>query len=252
MAEKAKSLINAESIIFDDPEQVALSEAQENRRLLEDRVKAQKNIWGYSSLGLEAKGAALSVCSMSHGLYGRIPLICRGDKCPYTETCALIKNRLAPVGEYCALETTMIEMRLAEYTSDFNLNNGSFTDKNLVSEIINLDIILDRCKALMSKEQTLITEVITGITDSGEEYTHPEISKAFEIYDRSQKRRNELYNLMVATRKDQKNVVNPQASLNNILEKLKYIEAEGGFIEPDYPEVTVRDYGQEEEQEETE
>lgn len=240
MSEKAKSLINADSIIFDDPEQVALTEAQEKRRLLEERLKKQKNIWGYSSLGLEAKSAAVSVCSMSHGLYGRIPLICRGEKCPYAESCALVRNGLAPPGEYCPMETTMIEQRVVEYTQDFDLNNASFTDRNLVSEIINLDIIIERCKALMANEQTLIVDVVTGVTEDGESYTHPEVSKAFEIYERAQKRRNELYNLMMATRRDQK-VPASTNTITTILEKVKYIESEGGFVEPEYPEVQVNE-----------
>lgn len=162
------------------------------------------NIWGHSKKGIEAKKAAMSMLSTKTGMYARIPLMCKGDNCPYVDSCMLSKYDLAPNGEACPKETAEIELRYAAYDKEFELDKSSFTDKNLVSELINYDIMLDRLRALISKEQVLVVDVVTGISENGEEYTHPEVSKTWEAYERVEKKRNNVYDLMLATRKSNK------------------------------------------------
>lgn len=175
--------------------------AIEKRLELESNLS---NIWGHSALGMEAKKAAMSMLSTKNGMYARIPLTCKAEGCPYATSCVLLKYNLAPLGEPCPKETAEIELRYTAYDSDFDLDESSFTDKNLVSELINYDIMLDRLRALLSKEEVLIVDVVTGITEQGEEYTHPEVSKTWEAYERVEKKRNNVYDLMLATRKSNK------------------------------------------------
>ena len=172
-----------------------------NREALEQGLS---NIWGHSTLGLEAKKAAMSMLSTKNGMYARIPLVCKASGCPYADSCMLLKYGLAPMGEACPKETAEIELRYAAYNEDFELDKASFTDRNLISELINYDIMLDRLRDLLVKEEVLIVDVVTGITEQGEEYTHPEVSKTWEAYERVEKKRNNIYDLMLATRKSQK------------------------------------------------
>lgn len=162
------------------------------------------NAWGYSNVGIEAKRAAMSMLATKTGMYARIPLVCKAESCPYSESCSLLPYNLAPIGEPCPIETAQIEIRYAGYEKDFNLDTASFTDKNLVAELINHDIMLERCKALITKEGVLVTDVVAGVSEQGEEFYRPEVSKHWEAYERVQKKRNEIYNLMMATRKDNK------------------------------------------------
>lgn len=180
-----------------DNNEFALTQRQE----LEHNLN---NIWGHSSLGLEAKKAAMAMLSTKNGMYARIPLICKAENCPYAERCMLLQYNLAPPGEPCPKETAEIELRYQAYSDDFDLDSSSFTDKNLVSDIINYDIMMDRLKALLAKEQVLTVEVVTGISEQGEEFTHPEVSKTWEAYERVEKKRNTAYDLMLATRKSNK------------------------------------------------
>lgn len=186
-----------ETDLHEDERQIAI----QKREALEQNLS---NIWGHSTLGIEAKKAAMSMLSTKNGMYARIPLVCKANGCPYAHSCALIKYDLAPLGEPCPKETAEIELRYAAYDKDFDLDEASFTDKNLVSELINYDIMLDRLRALLVKEEVLIVDVITGITEQGEEYTHPEVSKTWEAYERVEKKRNNIYDLMLATRKSNK------------------------------------------------
>lgn len=162
------------------------------------------NVWGHSSLGLEAKSAAMAMLSTKTGLYAKVPITCKADTCPYANTCTLLPYGLAPFGEKCPWETALIETRYAGYMEDYNLDASSFTDSTIVSELINIDVMLERTKALMSEEQTPITDVIAGMTESGEQFTRPEISKAYEIYDRNLSRKDKLLEMMLGTRKSRK------------------------------------------------
>lgn len=209
-------------------EDAELEEAKTNRLNFE-RSLANSNIWNHSSLGVQAKAAAMTMLSTKHGMYARIPLTCKADACPYAESCTLLPYGLAPQGELCPIETAQIELRYVGYSKDFSLDEASFTDKNLISEIINLDIMLERCKALMAKEGVPVIDVVAGISEQGEEFSRPEVSKYFEAYDKAQRRRNELYQLMMATRRDKKNDVKEVKSLTEVLADV--MEADGFVVE---------------------
>lgn len=189
---------------YDDTQEGADLEAISNRMELENTLNLANNIWGYSSTGIEAKRAAMSMLSTKTGMYARIPILCKADGCPYSSSCLLLQHNLAPQGEACPIETSQIELRLAGYEKDFDIEGASFTDKILITDLINHDIMLERCKSLITTEGTLIQDVVAGINERGEEFTRPEILKEYEAYDRILKKRNEIYDLMLATRKSKK------------------------------------------------
>lgn len=204
------------------------------RQKLEAAVNTQKNIWGYSSLGIEANKAAMTMLSTKTGMYSRIPLVCKGQHCPYIDTCKLSQYDLLPIGEYCPLETAQIEFSITKYVKEFDISEDDFTDQNILKEIVNLEIMMERCKSLMSKEQNPVIDVITNITEAGDEFYHPEVSKAFEIYERCQKQHSSLLNLMNATRKDKaaSSSIGSGNSISDIMDVIKNIDSNGGFVDP--------------------
>lgn len=189
-------------------------EAIEARKRFESNIA---NIWGHSAVGSQAKQAAMTMLSTKSGLYAKIPITCKTDACPYAQSCALLPYGLAPLGEKCPWETAMIETRYAQYVEDYNLDESSFTDKTLISELVNIDIMLERTKALMSAEQVPITEVVAGMTESGEEYTRPEISKAYELYERNLNRKDKILESMLGTRKSRKGQTEETTSFSDLL-----------------------------------
>ena len=193
----------------------------DNRKELQKQLIKDNNIWGYSNKGLEAKKAAMAMLSTKTGMYAKIPLICKSRQCPYSDTCKLLAYDLAPEGEYCPLETAMIEKSACSYAQDIDIDSTSFTDRTLLNEIIGYDIMLERCRALMAKEGTPVIEITTGITELGDEIKQPTVSKAWEAYERISKKRNEAYQLMMLTRKDNKNNNQEnQQSMSEILSTL--------------------------------
>lgn len=195
-------------------------EEVQNRDAIEARQRFEANIgnvWGHSGLGVEAKKAAMAMLSTKTGLYAKVPITCKADTCPYSSTCALLPYGLAPFGEKCPWETALIETRYAGYMQDYDLDAASFTDSTIVSELINIDIMLERTKALMSAEQVPITEVVAGMTESGEEFTRPEISKAYELYERNLNRKDKILESMLGTRRSRKGQSEETASFSDLL-----------------------------------
>lgn len=192
----------------------AKEEAIEARKRFESNIA---NIWGHSAIGTQAKQAAMTMLSTKSGLYAKIPITCKTDACPYAQSCALLPYGLAPLGEKCPWETAMIETRYAKYVEDYNLDESSFTDKTLISELVNIDIMLERTKALMSAELVPITEVVAGMTESGEEFTRPEISKAYELYERNLNRKDKILESMLGTRRSRKGQSEETASFSDLL-----------------------------------
>ena len=192
----------------------AKEEAIEARKRFESNIA---NIWGHSAIGTQAKQAAMTMLSTKSGLYAKIPITCKTDACPYAQSCALLPYGLAPLGEKCPWETAMIETRYAKYVEDYNLDESSFTDKTLISELVNIDIMLERTKALMSAELVPITEVVAGMTESGEEFTRPEISKAYELYERNLNRKDKILESMLGTRKSRKGQSEETTSFSDLL-----------------------------------
>lgn len=176
-----------------------------------------QNLWGHSSLGIEAKRAAMTMLSTKTGMYAKIPITCKADACPYAESCQLLSYGLAPEGEYCPVETAEIELRYQSYSEDFDLETASFVDKCLVNDIINADIMMERCKALMAAEGVPVVDVVVGISEGGDEIVRPEVSKFWEAYERASRKRNEAYSLMKATRKDKKEDNNEMKSISNVI-----------------------------------
>lgn len=220
--------------IITDIEQ-AIQEDVDKQNAIENRSRFESNItnlWGHSATGIEAKKAAMTMLSTKIGLYARIPLVCKADDCPYCDSCMLLPYDLAPRGEICPVEAASIEVRYANYNDQFELDESSFTDKCLVSELINLDIMSDRCKALISKEGVPVVDVVAGVTEQGDEYTQPQISKYYEVYEKTLKRREEILQLMMGTRKDKKDEGKKEKDIVDIIREM---EQNGGFVIDEKP-----------------
>lgn len=220
--------INTELELYNnmtESELVELEEAKAKRELFQKNIA---NVWGYSPLGIEAKKAAMSMLSTKTGLYAKVPIICKQDSCPYSQTCNLLDAGLAPYGQRCPFETAMIEIRYAEYERDYGLDVSSFTDHTLISEIINLDIQIERCKSLLSAQQVAIEDVVVGVSESGDKITKPEVSKAWELYERANNQRDKKIDMMLGTRKSRKGT---EQSDNSIIDMLEQVYTQDFIIE---------------------
>lgn len=174
--------------------------AEEARRRFE--ASLPENPWGLSPKGLAARKAASTMVKLKNGMYTPIPIICRSDDCPYADSCSLLSYDLAPAGEFCPTEIAKIEALVQGYYSDFELDEMSFTDRSLVNEVVALDIMIDRCKALMAKEGTPVVDIVIGIAENGTEIRQPAVSKSIEAYEKLTKRKDQKLQFLAKTNRD--------------------------------------------------
>ena len=205
-----------------EEQELVLSEVVERRMAFEDMMQRCGNPWGLSDRGLESKKAAMAILSTKTGLYARIPIVCKGHECPYRGSCDLLDYGLEPTGERCVLEITMIEQKLAYYTEEFELDEESYTDWTLVKELINADIMIERCMAIISQEGTAIEEIFIGSNENtGENFFRRDISKVQDLYERNLKIKERILDTMMATRKAKSRIKgDDNQAEKNILENI--------------------------------
>ncbi len=201
MDEDNRDSVEYDLLLADQEEETSV--AATNRERFENALLAQ-GPWGYSEKAIEASKAVKAMNATKTGLYARIPIICKADSCPYSDTCPILPYDLAPEGEKCPIETSRLELLAVEYAQEIDYDNSSWTDKQLLNDLLGYDIMLERCRALMAKEGTPVIEILAGIAENGEEIKQPVVSKAWEAYEKIVKKRNETYQLMMMTRKDNK------------------------------------------------
>ena len=226
-----------------------LATAEENYENFQKLLRS-KNIWNHDKPGLMAIKASMQMLSLKTGIYARVPIYCKGERCPYSENCPIFINGLAPEGEACPVEVAQIERKYALYSKDFDLDgpDASPTDLALVEEIITMEIYMERCKSLMSREISPIQMVAVGVTEDGAPVEQPQVSKSVEAYETFSKKRNADFNLLMATRKDKKkdDKEEDRADIFSIIEKAQQmpdfytveqkpdnIDSEGNVIDKD-------------------
>ena len=220
-----RALENAEAVgndlYKDDTEdEIQLSELERieegfkafNKKL----VAADKNRWGYSPSGYMSKAlVSKHLNSVKSGLYAIYPIPCKQGKCPYGSSCLALQNNIEPpYGEPCVLETTRIENLIIEYSQQFKINSSSATDRIQMRELIQLDILMDRCQVLMAQNVDILQDIAAGMTDNGEIFTQPVVSRYYDAWERMSKRRQSIMDDMLATRKSKKGM--PEETMDDI------------------------------------
>ena len=65
-----------------------------------------------------------------------------------------------------------------------------------------MEVYMERCTGLMSKEGSPVQLTVAGVTENGEPIESPQVAKSVEAYERYSKIRERDYGLLLATRRD--------------------------------------------------
>jgi hypothetical protein len=150
----------------------------------------------------EAMRLAGAMFSTKHGLFAAIPLVCKGEQCPYAKTCIAVYYDTAPTGERCPIEIMDIKNKFMALVQSLQLDENNMANTTLLKELIDSEIMIDRANKIIASTGDLIVDVVAVVSESGEAYTRPEIHKAVEIKDKYVKRKNEILQLLNSTPKD--------------------------------------------------
>lgn len=158
--------------------------------------------WKMSEAGLEAIKVAVGMATTKHGLYASVPMLCKGEKCPYASVCPLVDMGKAPVGERCPLEIGMILQKYEEYAQEFGVDEDNIVDMGFVKDLIDCDIQIFRAENKMAVDGDFTEEYVITVTEGGEAITDTRLSKASEYKEKIQNKKHKILQLMNSTRKD--------------------------------------------------
>lgn len=230
-----------ESALYDNEaqeefEKQQLARIEEGYRALNKRLAATNhNRWGYSPAGWLSKNlVSKSMNRTKHGIYSIFPIPCKGPACPYGSMCPALQANIEVVGEPCPIETTKIENLIVSYSNDFKIESSSTTDRVFLQELIQLDLLMDRCQMLMAIDGSPLQEISMGATNDGSIYTQPVVSRYLEAWEKLSKRRQSLLNDMLATRSSRKGIKEDKASDDDLV--LKMANQEGFFTVEERPD----------------
>lgn len=191
--------------------------------------------WAYNTnKGIENVKKARAVANMKHGMYSGVPIICRGQKCPFYETC-WIPDADLEVGGRCPIEVGAILERFDAYEREFNVAGTDTTDHSIIKDIIDIEIMMLRADNSLAISGDFIQEVVAGIDENGKAVTRPEVHKAMDVKSKLRSERVKLLNQLNATRKDKKQEVqgltDPSSIASSLMQKVRALQQSGQIID---------------------
>lgn len=166
-----------------------------------DELK-EKGVWQLSEQGRRAKQIAMHMNNMKNGLYASIPIRCKGDNCPYIDSCPIYRLGEAPVGELCPVEISTIEQLAEKYIEELEIEPSDMIDISMIRDVVDMDISIMRCNKKLATDADIVQQVIVGVNEDGDPFRKPEVHKAYELQMRLIKQRRKLLEDLHGTRKE--------------------------------------------------
>ena len=187
-------------------------------------------------------------------MFASIPMRCEATKCIFAGTCPLLKENLAPLGDPCPIEMSMVSQFTYEYMDQLEVSPDNLVEVSMVRDLVDQEVQYIRKSKLLAKEH-FVQENIIGIdSNTGEPILRKELHLAVELEDRLHKRRKDLRNQLLATREARAKAGQTQLdtaqAISDIIDKVQSLENEreklikkklGTFEKDDYIEAQVID-----------
>lgn len=211
------------------------------------RVRAMNELempatWKVSSETRGMIAQSLDIYNTKHGLYAAIPMMCKGDACPYAEVCPLLAGGMDPSGTRCPLEIGMILKRYDEYKNEFNIDEDDVVDMGLVKDLVDYDIQLFRAENRIAMQADFIEDVVITVTEGGQEITAPRISQAADYKEKIMTKKHKVLQLMHSTRSDKAGdkltlTLDPSSYAAQLMSQVASEMKPGQIFDADYEDV---------------
>jgi hypothetical protein len=167
-------------------------------------------------------------------MFASIPMRCEGERCIFAQTCPLLKESLAPKGNPCPIEMSIVSQFTTEYMHQLDVSPDNLVEVSMVRDLVDQEVQYIRKTKLLAKEH-FIQENVVGIdSNTGEPILKKELHLAVELEDRLHKRRKDLRNQLLATREARAKVGQVQLdtaqAISEIIYKVQNIEKENNKI----------------------
>jgi len=182
-------------------------------------------------------------------MFSSIPMNCEASKCIFASTCPLYQENLAPKGNPCPIEMSIVAQFTAEYMEQLDVHPDNLVEVSMVRDLVDQEVQYIRKTKLLAKEH-FVQENIIGIDKDGNPILKKELHLAVELEDKLHKRRKDLRNQLLATREAKAKVGQTQLdtaqAISDIIHKVQSIEIEreklikkklGTYDKDDYIEI---------------
>lgn len=186
-------------------------------------------------------------------MFSSIPMNCEAVKCIFADTCPLLKENLAPKGNPCPIEMSIVAQFTSEYMEQLDVSPDNLVEVSMVRDLVDQEVQYIRKTKLLAKEH-FIQENIVGIDNDGQPILKKELHLAVELEDRLHKRRKDLRNQLLATREARAKMGQTQLdtaqAISDIIGKVQNIEIQreklikqklGTYDKDEYIEIDLED-----------
>lgn len=162
-------------------------------------------------------------------MFSSIPMNCEGSRCIFASTCPLLKENLAPRGNPCPIEMSIVAQFTSEYMEQLDVHPDNLVEVSMVRDLVDQEVQYIRKTKLLAKEH-FVQENIIGVDKEGNPILKKELHLAVELEDRLHKRRKDLRNQLLATREAKAKVGQTQLdtaqAISDIIHKVQNLEIE--------------------------
>lgn len=162
-------------------------------------------------------------------MFSSIPMTCESYKCVFADTCPLMKENLAPKGNPCPIEMSIVSQFTSDYMEQLEVNPENLVEVSMIRDLVDQEVQYMRKTKLLAKEH-FIQENVIGVDQDGQPILKKELHLAVELEDKLHKRRKDLRNQLLATREAKAKIGQTQLdtaqAISDILSKVQNIEKE--------------------------
>lgn len=192
---------------------------------------ALRKYWKVTDNGMDNIKQASSVLSSRHGLLSSVPLICRGNRCPFSETCPISIDK-REVGARCPVEIAAMTKRFEDYCQSLGVTENDAVDLGLIKELVDIEVQMIRADNKMAMSPDFIEEFVCAVDPrTGTQFFQTKLSPVIDYKERLRRERHRILQLLASTRKDRmmmnKSSADPSTQAAQLIERLREMEKNG-------------------------
>ena len=186
-----------------------------------------QSMWGIPTQHIQNIQKEISIVNTKHGLLSGVPILCKGDDCPYINTCRIPQaDRI--VGNRCPQEIAALLVRFEQLCTEFEIHPDDSVDMGQIKELVDLEIMMLRCDNKMAFDANFIERSIKDIAKNGKVLYEDKISQAVELKLQLIEKHSKILKDLNGTRdskKEQNITLDPSQEAANLIQKAKEIDA---------------------------
>lgn len=229
-----------------------INNAEEFAKELAERANTSASVkkkipapWRLSAKTKEHVSNAVGMFNTKYGLFAAIPMLCKGEECPFATLYPHLHEASMEEGERCPVEVAFIMTKYEQYIKELQISEHDAVDMSMLRDLIDYDIQILRADNQIAVEGRFSMETVVSVTENGVPIYREEISVAANYKDKIQVKRNRTLELLNSTRKDKAGdkltvAIDPSSYTRKLMEKLddvSVIDAQFEELEmaPDVP-----------------